>query len=138
MCQVDVFGAGKGETGMPQVAHGYRVLAPDGSELTSHPESVIRPTSLGALSRTFGFSLEAAEPGDYVMVMTFRDELAGKMLELREPFRVLPPVPSALPPVPTTLPPAPSRRPSRTTAGPGIWAAAPPRYAAGSPVTAVS
>jgi len=95
MCQVDVFGAGKGETGMPQVAHGYRVLAPDGSELTSHPESVIRPTSLGALSRTFGFSLEAAEPGDYVMVMTFRDELAGKRLELREPFKVLPPVPSA-------------------------------------------
>ncbi len=95
LCQFEVFGAATGETGMPQVAQGYRVLGPDGSVLTSHPESVILPTSIGALSRTFGFSLEAAAPGDYMMLMTIRDELAGKTLELREPFKVLPPASSA-------------------------------------------
>ena len=35
-----------------------------------------------------------ATPGDYEMVMNFRDELSGKTLELREPFSVVPP-PSA-------------------------------------------
>ena len=35
-----------------------------------------------------GFSLEDAAPGDYEMVMYFKDELAGKTLELKEPFTV--------------------------------------------------
>jgi VWFA-related protein len=93
LCQFEVFGAATDESGIPRVSQGYRVLGPGGSEFTSHPESVILPTSIGALSRTFGFSLEAAAPGDYMMLMTFRDELAGKTLELREPFSVLPPLP---------------------------------------------
>lgn len=89
LCQFEVFGAKKDDTGLPQVAQGYRVLGPDGSVFTSHPEKVILPTSIGALSRTFGFSLEYATPGDYELVMTFRDQVADKTLELREPFRVL-------------------------------------------------
>jgi len=95
LCQFEVFGAAKSETGTPQVTHGYRVLGPGGSVFTSHPPSEILSTSIGALSRTFGFSLESAEPGDYMMLMSFRDELAGKTLELREPFTVLPPLPAA-------------------------------------------
>lgn len=91
LCQFEVFGAEKDDSGLPQVAQGYRVLGPDGTVFASHPERVILPTSIGALSRTFGFSLENAIPGDYDLVMTFRDQLAGKTLELREPFRVLSP-----------------------------------------------
>jgi len=90
LCQFEVFGAATDEAGIPQVTQGYRVLGPGGSVFTSHPESMILPTSIGALSRTFGFSLDAAAPGDYMMLMTFRDELSGKTLELREPFWVLP------------------------------------------------
>jgi len=95
MCQFDVFGGEKDETGMPRVAQGYRVLAPDGSVLMSKPPNVIQPSSLGELSRLFGFSLKTLTPGDYEMVMTVRDEIAGETLEVSEPFRVAPPVPAA-------------------------------------------
>ncbi len=93
LCQLEVFGAAKDGGGMPKVTHGYRVFTPDGRLFTSHPESEILPTSLGALSRTFGFSLENVVPGDYLMVMTVRDELTGKTLDIREPFTVIPPAP---------------------------------------------
>jgi hypothetical protein len=93
-CTFDVFGAERDESGMPRVYQGYRVLAPDGSALVTQPESLIRPTSLGALSRLFSFPLDVA-PGDYEIMMTVRDELSGRALEVSEPFRVLPPAPAA-------------------------------------------
>ena len=54
----------------------------------------IEPTSLGALSRIFGFRLDTP-PGDYEIVMTVKDELSGEELDLREPFRVTDPLPAA-------------------------------------------
>jgi VWFA-related protein len=90
-CQLEVFGAERDETGMPRVAQGYVIRGPDGSVFKRLPESVISPTSLGAVQRLFTVSLEDAVPGAYEMVMTFRDELTGKKLELREPFSVVPP-----------------------------------------------
>ena len=54
----------------------------------------IQPTSIGKLSRLVGSRLVAAEPGDYEFVLTVRDEIAGKTLELREPFTVTPAAPS--------------------------------------------
>jgi VWFA-related protein len=89
MCQFDVYGAEKDENGMPRVAQGYQVRRSDGTVYKQMPESVINPTSLGALSRVVTFSLRDARPGDYEMRLTFRDELSGKTLELREPFRVV-------------------------------------------------
>jgi hypothetical protein len=65
------------------------------------PSKAIRPTSIGGLSRIFGFKLnpEDATPGEYEIVMSFKDELSGKSLEMREAFRVVPapaaPAPSA-------------------------------------------
>ncbi len=97
VCRFEVYGAVKDQaTGLPRVMQGYEVLASDGSLLVSFPESLIQPTSLGALSRLFGFPLEVPV-GDYEIVMTVRDELAGKTLELREPFTVVPPVPGPAP-----------------------------------------
>jgi hypothetical protein len=59
-------------------------------------ESPITPTSLGELTRLIGFTLKGAEPGDYEMVLTFRDELSGQSFESREKFTVVPaPPPSA-------------------------------------------
>ena len=89
-CQFEVFGAQKDETSMPRVAQGYEVYRPDGTVFKRLQESVINPTSLGALVRLFTFSLEGATPGNYLMLMTFRDELSGKTLQLREPFTVVP------------------------------------------------
>ena len=96
-CEIQVFGAGKDEkAGMPRVSHGYTVRRPDGTIFTSMAPSVINPTSIGLLQRVFGFPLGDAEPGDYEIVMTLRDEIAGGTLERREPFRVVP-----APPAPT-------------------------------------
>jgi len=81
--QFEVYGAQK-----DQVSMGYQVRRSDGSRFIGITPTVITPTSLGKLSRMVGFSLGEAAPGDYEMVMTFKDELAGKTLELKEPFTV--------------------------------------------------
>jgi hypothetical protein len=52
--------------------------------------TLITPTSLGKLSRLLGLSLEGAEPGEYEFVLNVTDQVAGKDLEVREPFRVVP------------------------------------------------
>ena len=90
-CQIDIFGAKKDpQSGMPRVAQGYLAKRTDGTVFTFGELSEIRPTSLGDLSRTSAFSLEGAQPGDYEIVMTVRDELSGQTVELVEPFRVVP------------------------------------------------
>jgi VWFA-related protein len=88
-CQFDVYGATRLEaSGMPRVSMGYEVRRSDGTLLTGDAPSFITPTPLGALSRVIGFSLDAAAPGDYELLMRVKDELSGKTLELHEPFRV--------------------------------------------------
>jgi hypothetical protein len=90
-CQIDVFGAASdGPTGMPRVFQAYSVLRPDGTQFTGASPSEIRPTSLGALSRVSGFSLEGAEPGDYELEMKVWDELAAKGVVVRETVVVVP------------------------------------------------
>ena len=92
LCQFEVYGAKPDEkSGMPKVVQGYLVRRSDGSLLTSMEPSMINPTSLGKLTRLFGFRLTDAPPGDYEILMTIRDELAGQSLEIVEPFSVIPP-----------------------------------------------
>jgi len=95
LCQFEVYGAKADEqTGMPRVVQGYLVRRTDGTLLTSMQPSVINPTSLGKVTRMFGFRLTDTPPGDYEILMSIRDDLAGRSLELREPFTVGPPVPA--------------------------------------------
>ncbi len=89
-CRFEVYGAQRDGSGMPRVDMGYVVRRADGSVLKGVAPAEIRPTSLGKLSRLFRFPLQAAEPGDYDLVMIFYDHVAGKSLELQEPFSVLP------------------------------------------------
>ena len=91
LCQFDVFGASRDERGIPRVVQGAEVRRVDGPVYVSLPATPIQPTSLGELSRLFGVVLDEAAPGEYEVVLTFRDEIAGKTLELREPFWVVPP-----------------------------------------------
>jgi VWFA-related protein len=89
-CQIEVFGAKRDETtNMPRVSHGYVVRRADGSIFTSMAPSVITPTSLGKVSRLFGFRLRDAAPGDYDIVMSIRDDIGGQTIEEHEPFRVV-------------------------------------------------
>jgi VWFA-related protein len=95
LCQFEVYGAKPDEkSGMPKVVQGYLVRRSDGSILTSMEPSVIGATSLGKVTRLFGFRLKDAPLGDYEMLMTIRDELAGESMEIREPFTVVPPLPA--------------------------------------------
>jgi hypothetical protein len=95
LCKIDVLNARKDiTTGMPRVLQGYQLRGPDGSVMIDLPPSEIQPTSIGALSRLFGFRL-ATPPGDYEIVMSVKDELSGQELEIREPFKVTDPLPAS-------------------------------------------
>jgi VWFA-related protein len=105
LCQFEVYGAKVDEkSGMPRVLQGYLVRRADGSVFTGMQPTAITPTSLGKLSRMFGFHLTNAEPGDYEILMTVRDELAGESMEIHEPFTVGPPL--AAPPATAQAPTA--------------------------------
>jgi len=89
-CQLDVYGATRLEgSGMPRVSLGYEVRRSDGTLFSNEPPSVISPTEDGKVSRMIGFSLDGAAPGDYVILMRVRDELSGRSVDMREPFRVV-------------------------------------------------
>ena len=88
-CQLDVYGAAKLESsGMPKVSMGYEVRRSDGVLYTNEAHSLILPTSIGGISRMIGFPLEYAPEGDYEIVVSVRDELSGRKVEVREPFTV--------------------------------------------------
>ena len=87
----EVYGAGKEKpTGMPRVRNGYSIRRADGTVLATVDPTRITPTSLGKLSRIIGSPLPTTEPGEYELVLTFEDEVAGKTLEVREPFVIAP------------------------------------------------
>jgi VWFA-related protein len=136
-CQLDVYGATRlASSGMPRVTMGYEVRRNDGMLFTNEAPTEILPTSIGALSRLIGISLESAAPGDYEIVMAIKDELSGKRVELREPFHVSEAPP---PPAPTggSLAPGspPAASPSRQgpTAPDAAPAPAPPAQTSPSP-----
>jgi VWFA-related protein len=131
-CQLDVYGATKlASSGMPRVTLGYEVRRSNGTLFTNEAPNEILPTSIGALSRMIGISLEGAAPGDYEIVMAVKDELSGKKVELREPFHVSaappPPAPAATgetpaaPATPAQTSPAPSpTAPADTPTAPSV------------------
>ena len=87
--QYSVLGAEKDETSyLPQVMAGYEIRRADGSVFKRGDETIINPTSIGALLRLHGINLLGAEPGDYELVLKVRDSLAGRDLEVHEPFSI--------------------------------------------------
>jgi hypothetical protein len=87
--QYSVHGAEKDDQSyLPQVMAGYEVRRADGTLFKRSEETMINPTSIGALLRLHGINLAGAEPGDYELVLKVRDRLAGRDLELVEPFSI--------------------------------------------------
>ena len=85
----EVYGATKKKpTEMPKVTAGYTVRRPDGSAVVEVAPSRINPTSLGKLSRIVGTRLPAEATGDLEFVLSVKDEISGKTLEVKEPFTV--------------------------------------------------
>jgi hypothetical protein len=77
------------KSGMPKVSAGYQIRRTDGTVLTGAPPTLITPTSIGKLSRMVGTGLAGATPGEYELVLSVKDELAGKSVEVREPFTLV-------------------------------------------------
>jgi hypothetical protein len=93
--EFDVYGAAKDKaTGMPKVSAGYVIRHVDGNVQAMVNPTLIKPTSIGKLSRLVGTRLEGAEPGEYEFVLTVKDEISGKTLELNEPFTLTAPPPA--------------------------------------------
>ncbi len=88
-CQFEVFGADKDKkTGMPKVSAGYVIQTKDGKVITGIAPTVIQPTSLGKLSRMVGSKLDGVPPGEYLWILNLQDDLSGKVLQVREPFKI--------------------------------------------------
>jgi VWFA-related protein len=86
-CQFSVYGAAKDPRGrMPRVSAGYEIRRADGSLFKRADPTPIRPTSLGALLRLHGISLAGAAAGAYELRLSVQDEVAGKSLDVKEPF----------------------------------------------------
>jgi hypothetical protein len=106
-CQYLVYGAATdGATGKPLVTGGYelrRINGPVGSANRSPsaevfkrsapspiavPSGVLSPFPAGPLKRLHGISLAGASPGEYELILTIADEVAGRTLTIREPFTI--------------------------------------------------
>jgi VWFA-related protein len=90
-CSFEVFGAAHGPDGLPRVTAGHALRRPGGAELGSTPPNPIRPTSIGALSRLIQIPLAGRAVGDYELVLTVTDEIAGRTREVVEPFSIAEP-----------------------------------------------
>jgi VWFA-related protein len=87
--EYQVYGAARDPaSGQPRVSAGFELRRPDGVALMRVAPTTMRPTSLGQLSRIVVAPLRGAPPGDYLLVLQVRDEVAGTGLEASEPFAV--------------------------------------------------
>jgi len=88
-CQFRVFGAANDPiTKKPRVSAGYEIRAANGSVLKRSPRTPITPTSLGALLRFQGIALPSAAPGAYAITLSVRDEVANRILNVKEEFMI--------------------------------------------------
>ncbi|PYQ02358.1 MAG: hypothetical protein DMF83_23725, partial [Acidobacteria bacterium] len=89
-CQYRVFGAALDATTQhPRVRASYAILRA-GHVIKEGPPSAIEPTSDGQLLRLLGFGLAGFEPGDYALVLSVTDDVAGKSCAIDEAFTIIP------------------------------------------------
>lgn len=88
--QFSVFGAQKdAATAQPRVTSGWRLERADGSLVRDQAARAMAPDAQGGLVRLYGIALAGLAPGDYAFTLQVRDELALKVVERREPFRIV-------------------------------------------------
>ena len=78
-----------GPDGLPRVTAGHALRRPGGPELGRTAPHPIRPTSIGALSRLIQIPLAGRAVGDYELVLTVTDDIAGRTREVVEPFSIV-------------------------------------------------
>lgn len=84
----EVYGVARDAGGRVRVSSSYVMHRADGYELTrTHPQP-LADTPQGQVSQMLSLSLQGARPGSYELVLTVRDEVAGRSVEVSEPFTV--------------------------------------------------
>jgi len=78
-------------SGLPRVSAGFSVRASDGTVVTRGQPALIRPAGEGRLARIGVVPLEGMAAGRYDLVLDIEDQVAGRKLEVTEPFEVEPP-----------------------------------------------
>jgi VWFA-related protein len=87
--QFEVYGSAPDPaSGLPRVSSGFTVRASDGEVISRGAPVAIKPAAEGRLARLGRISLEGLAPGRYELVLDLRDDVAGRTLEVREPFSV--------------------------------------------------
>jgi VWFA-related protein len=87
-CAYEVYGAGHDAAGAARLFSSYVVRRPDGSVLTRMEPRPMQASPQGLVSQMLAVSLEGAAPGAYEMILTVRDDVAGRSVEVSEPFDV--------------------------------------------------
>jgi VWFA-related protein len=83
----DVYGAAHDATGAPRLSSSYLVRRADGTVLVQRGAQPIEASG-GQVSQMLALSLQGAAPGDYELVLTVADQVAGRTVEVSEPFTV--------------------------------------------------
>jgi VWFA-related protein len=88
-CMFAVYGAATDAgSGRADVASGFSLQMADGRQILRGDEATIRPDSRGNLVRLMGVPLDGLVPGDYALVLSFQDRVAGVRHSQREVFSV--------------------------------------------------
>lgn len=86
-CEFEVFGAARPPgKGLPQVAAGLELRAPDGRVVRRADPTLIAADPNGRVVRMLGIPLDGAEEGSYELVLRVLDESSGGSVERREAF----------------------------------------------------
>jgi VWFA-related protein len=86
----DVFGASPDPAvGGPRVSAGYVVRKAGGVEVSRGPARPLRPAGLDRLSQVVLFTAPG-EPGEYEFVLDVRDEVSTTIVQVVDPFTVVP------------------------------------------------
>jgi VWFA-related protein len=94
----EVYGARRDPaSGGTRVQSRYEVRRADGSTLVRTELAPIPAGPQGQLARQTAVPLQGVAPGDYEIVLTVQDEVAGSSVEVRDPFSVVASPPSASP-----------------------------------------
>ncbi len=88
-CQYRAFGAASDPTTHKARVTGAYAIVRDGQTVQEGPATPIEPAGDGQIRRLIGFGLADFKPGDHTLVLRVTDEVAGRSLELREPFAVI-------------------------------------------------
>jgi hypothetical protein len=84
----DVLGVSRPAGAEPRVSLSYALRRADGTPVATFQPQALRPNARGQFSVTLGVTLPQDAVGDHQLVLTVRDDVAGKSIEIVEPLTI--------------------------------------------------